>query len=135
MIERTALVLVGFILLIAAQSTGVSLAAAPATTADGATARLPPDSIKAKIDEIKENASLDETEKSTLIARYKKALSYLESARANDAAADAFRQAIKQEKGSRKKGTLPFLSEEKGDASLFVRVAYVGACFQAERGS
>jgi potassium-dependent mechanosensitive channel len=95
MIERTALLLIGVALLVAVQSAGVS-SAAPATTAGGPTVQLSPDSIKAKIDEIKENASLEETEKSTLTARYKKALSYLESARANDAAADAFREAIKQ---------------------------------------
>lgn len=96
MIERTALVLVGFILLIAAQAAGVSLAAAPATTAGRATARLSPDSINAKIDEIEEDASLDDAQKSALTAQYKKTLSYLESARSNEAAAAAFMRAIKQ---------------------------------------
>ena len=95
MIERTALMVIGLALLVAAQIAGVSLAA-PSTTAGGTTVQLSPNSIKAKIDQIEEDASLDDAEKSALLLRYKKAMSYLESVRSNDAAADAFMQAIKQ---------------------------------------
>jgi potassium-dependent mechanosensitive channel len=95
MIKRAILLLIGMALLVAAQIAAVS-PAAPATTVRGSTIQLSPDSIKAKIAGIEDNASLDKADKSALTATYQKALSYLESARSNEAAADAFMQAIKQ---------------------------------------
>jgi potassium efflux system protein len=51
------------------------------------------DILEAKIKEVEANTTLEETAKSRLTELYRKALSYLEAARSNEAAAEAFNQA------------------------------------------
>ena len=56
-------------------------------------ASVTPDILNAKIKEVEASTQLDEATKSKLAELYRKALSYLETARSNEASADAFNQA------------------------------------------
>jgi len=56
-------------------------------------ASVSPDILEAKIKEVEASTELDEATKSKLAELYRKALSYLETARSNEAAADTFNQA------------------------------------------
>ena len=67
----------------------------PAAPASGASATLTPDTVKARLEEVKATTDLDETTKGSLTELYRKALSSLEQARANSDTSEAFSKARK----------------------------------------
>ena len=64
-----------------------------ATPVSGASATLTPDTVKARIEEVKATTELDDATKGSLTEFYRKALSSLEQARASDDASEAFSKA------------------------------------------
>jgi potassium efflux system protein len=67
----------------------------PATPASGASATLTPDTVKARLEEVKATTELDETSKGSLTELYRKTLSSLEQERASSDASAAFSKARK----------------------------------------
>ncbi len=70
-----------------------ALSADPPALTGGAPVSVTGDVLKAKIKEVEATAGVDEATTAKLIELYRKALSNLETATANDAAADTFAQA------------------------------------------
>lgn len=66
-----------------------------ATPISGASATLTPDTVKARLEEVKATTDLDETTKGSLTELYRKALSSLEQANASGDASEAFSKARK----------------------------------------
>ena len=68
----------------------VALALAHCAFAADPTSSVTPDTLNAKIKEVETSTELDDATKAPLIEKYRKALSFLETARANKSAAEAF---------------------------------------------
>ncbi|MEA3244065.1 MAG: hypothetical protein U9Q19_11620 [Pseudomonadota bacterium] len=93
--KTTAAVARLLICLVLLAAPGSAYAEDPATPASGASATLTPDTVKARIEEVKAATDLDETSKGSLTELYRKTLSSLEQERASAETSTAFSKARK----------------------------------------